>query len=69
MLNIDEIIKIMHRDRKTMRKYLDLKEGDGRFRKDMNKVQIDHALGIFKIVTLGNRTLFVKKRQFAYIIK
>ena len=26
MLNIDEIIKGMHRDRKTMRTYLDLKE-------------------------------------------
>ena len=61
MLNIDEIIKDIHRGRKNYAKYLDLKERGGRFRKDMNKVQIDHALGIFKIVTLGNRTLFVKK--------
>ena len=29
MLNIDEIIKGMHRGRKAMRKYLDLKEGVG----------------------------------------
>ena len=47
-------------------KYLDLKEVGGHFRKDMNKVQIDHALGIFKIVTLGNRTLFVKKTICKY---
>ena len=46
--------------------YLDLKEGGGRFRKDMNKVQIDHALGILKIVTLENRTLFVKKTICIY---
>ena len=45
----------MHRGRKTMQKYLDLK--GSRFRKDKKKVHADHALGILKIVTLENGTL------------
>ena len=49
----------MHRGRKTMQKYLDLK--GSRFRKDKKKVHADHALGIPKIVTLENGTFFVKK--------
>ena len=62
MLNRRELSIAMHRGRKTMQKYLDLK--GSRFRKDKKKVQTDHALGILKIVTH-----FCKKRQFAYIIK
>ena len=59
MLNICEFSTAMHRGRKTMQKYLDLK--GNRFRKDRKKVQTDHALRILKIVTLENGTFFVKK--------
>ena len=56
----------MHRGRKIMQRYLNLK-GWG-FRTDEKKVQTDNALGIFNIVTLENRT-FLFERQFAHIIK